>query len=115
MCISFGTEMKLEIERTIKYTNISVATKVKVLGYPHHQFAVLAGHPVVASQFPISIIWNITRCPYSNCPVLGPSGKVSSVREEANRSDKAGVTSKWRKERITSDRIPYACSIVVRS
>ena len=114
MCISFGTEMKFEIERTIKYTNISVAAKVsmKVIRYPHHQFAVLADHPVVVSQFPISIIWNIARCPYSNCPVEGPSGKVSSVGEEANRSDKAGVTAKWR---ITRNRIPYARSTVSRS
>ena len=108
MCISFGTEMKFEIERTIKYTNISVATKVptKVIGYPHHQFAVLADHPVVVSQFPISIIWNIARCPYSNCPVEGPSGKASSIREEANRADPMSVTTKWRKERITSNCIP---------
>ena len=109
--------MKFEIERTIKYTNISVATKVptKVIGYPHHQFAVLAGHPVVVSQFPISIIWNIARCPYSNCPVDGPSSKASSVREEANRGDEVRMTAKWRKERITSNCIPYARSFVVRS
>ena len=117
MCISFGTEMKFEIERTIKYTNISVATKVfmKVIGYPHHQFTVLADHPVVVSQFPISIIWNIARCPYSNCPIQRTSGKVSSVGEEANRADVARVTTKWRKERITSKCVPYACSTLVRS
>ena len=109
--------MKFEIERTIKYTNISVATKVptKVIRYPHHQFAVLADHPVVVSQFPISIIWNIARCPYSNCPIQRTSGKVSSVGEEANRADVARVTTKWRKERITSKCVPYACSTLVRS
>ena len=114
MCIPFGTEMKFEIERTIKYTDISVTTKVsmKVIRYPHHQFAVLADHPVVVSQFPISIIWNIARCPYSNCPIQRTSGKVSSVGEEANRSDKDGVTAKWR---ITRNRIPYARSTVSRS
>ena len=117
MCISFGTEMKFEIERTIKYTNISVTTKVsmKVIRYPHHQFAVLADHPVVVSQFPISIIWNIARYPYSNCPISGPSGKVSSVREEANRTDGLRTTAKWRKERNTGNCVPYACSTVVRS
>ena len=117
MCISFGTEMKFEIERTIKYTNISVTTKVsmKVIRYPHHQFAVLADHPVVVSQFPISIIWNIARCPYSNCPIEGPSSKTSSVREEANRIDSAGVTSKWKKERFSGICVPYARSIIVRS
>ena len=106
--------MKFKKERMIKHTNIPGPTEVstKVIGYPHHQFAVLAGHPVVVSQFPISIIWNFVQCPYSNCPIVGPSGKVSSVREEANRSD---VTAKWRKERITSNCIPYACSTVVRS
>ena len=63
MCISFGTEMKFEIERTIKYTNISVATKVptKVIVYPHYQFAVLANHPVVVSKFPIRVSWNRVR------------------------------------------------------
>ena len=56
--ISFGTEMKSKIERAIEHTNISVEIKMcmKVIGYPHHQFAVLADHPVVVSQFPISII-----------------------------------------------------------
>ena len=117
MCISFGTEMKFGIERTIKDTNISVATKVsmKVIRYPHHQFAVLADHPVVVSQFPISIIWNIARCPYSNCLVDGPSGKASSVREEANSSDDFCVTTKWKKERPISNCAPYTCSLVERS
>ena len=115
--ISFGTEMKINTERTIKYTNIPVPTNAitKVPRYPHHQFAVLADHPVVVSQFPISIIWNIARCPYSNCPIQRTSGKVSSVGEEANRADVARVTTKWRKERITSKCVPYACSPVKRS
>ena len=47
--ILFGTEMEPNIERTIEYTNITVATNVpvKVPGYPHHQFAVLADHPAI--------------------------------------------------------------------
>ena len=49
--ISFGAEMKFEMERMIKHTNIPGPTKVcmKVYGYPHHQFAILANHPVVVS------------------------------------------------------------------
>ena len=49
--ILFGTEMEFNIERTIEYTNISVATKVsmKVLGYPHHRFAILVNYPVIVS------------------------------------------------------------------
>ena len=49
--ILFGTEMEPNIERTIEYTNITVATNVpvKVPGYPHHQFAVPANYPVVVS------------------------------------------------------------------
>ena len=49
--ISFGTEMKFKMERTIKYTNIPGPTKVsmKVIGYPHHQFSILANYPVVFS------------------------------------------------------------------
>ena len=48
---SFGTKMKFKIQRTIEYTSISMATKVcmKVLGYLHHQFAILIDHPVVVS------------------------------------------------------------------
>ena len=48
---SFGTEMKFKMERMIKYTNIPGPTEVsmKVLGYPHHQFAILANYPVVVS------------------------------------------------------------------
>ena len=51
MCISFGTEMKFEIERTIKHTNIPGPTEVsmKVLGYPHHQFSILTNYPVIVS------------------------------------------------------------------
>ena len=49
--ISFGAEMKFKMERMIKYTNIPGPIKVsmKVLGYPYHQFAILANHPVVVS------------------------------------------------------------------
>ena len=109
--------MKFKKERMIKHTNIPGPTEVstKVIGYPHHQFSILANYPVVVSQFPISIIWNFVQCPYSNCPIDGPSGKVSAVREEANRSDGVRVTANWRKERITSNCIPYTCSIVVGS
>ena len=48
---SFGTEMKFKKERMIKYTNIPGPVKVstKVGRYPHHQFAILANHPVVVS------------------------------------------------------------------
>ena len=49
--MSFGTEMKFKTERMIKYTNIPGPIKVsmKVLGYPYHQLAILANHPVVVS------------------------------------------------------------------
>ena len=49
--ISFGTEMKFKMERMIKYTNIPRPIKVsmKFDGYPHHQPAILANHPVVVS------------------------------------------------------------------
>ena len=48
---SFGTEMKFKMKGMIKYTNIPGPTEVsmKVLGYPHHQFSILADHPVVIS------------------------------------------------------------------
>ena len=51
MFISFGTEMKFKMERMTKYINIPGPTKVymKVGRYPHHQFAILANHPVVVS------------------------------------------------------------------
>ena len=67
--------------------------------------------PAVVSWFPIGIIHNLLQCPYSNCPI-GPSRKVSSVRDEANRIDPMNVTPKWRKERLTSNCIPNECSIV---
>ena len=49
--ISFGTEMKFNIERTIKHTNISRPTNVsaKVGRYPHHQFTILADNPAIVS------------------------------------------------------------------
>ena len=49
--ISIGTEMKFNIERTIKYANIPLATNVsaKVGRYPHHQFTILADNPAIAS------------------------------------------------------------------
>ena len=48
---SFGTEMKFKMKRMIKHTNIPGPIKVsmKVIGYPHHQPAILANHPVVVS------------------------------------------------------------------
>ena len=49
--ISFGTEMKFKIERTVKHTNIPVSTNVsaKVPRYPHHQFTILADNPAIVS------------------------------------------------------------------
>ena len=49
--ILFGTEIKFDIERMIKHTDIPIATKIsaKVSRYPHHQFAVLISHPVIIS------------------------------------------------------------------
>ena len=49
--ISFGIEMKFKTKRTTKYTNVLAPIKVcmKVLGYLHHQFAILIDHPVVVS------------------------------------------------------------------
>ena len=49
--ISFGTEIKFNIERSIKHANIPLATNVsaKVRRYPHHQFAIIADHSVIVS------------------------------------------------------------------
>ena len=49
--ISFGTEIKFNIERAVKHTNIPVSINVitKVGRYPHHQFTILADNPAIAS------------------------------------------------------------------
>ena len=49
--ILFGTEMKFNIERAVKYTNIPVSTNAitKVGRYPHHQFTIIADNPAIAS------------------------------------------------------------------
>ena len=106
--------MKFNTERTTKYSNIPRSVKVfmKVLWYPHHQFAILANHPIV-SYFPISTIWNRVKCPYSDCPIFG--SKMSSVGEEDDRTDGVRMIVKWRKERLTSNCIPYTHGIIKRS
>ena len=49
--ISFGTEIKFKIERTVKHTNIPASINVitKVGRYPHYQFTILADNPAIAS------------------------------------------------------------------
>ena len=49
--ILFGTEIKFNIERAVKHTNIPVSTNaiMKVPRYPHHQFTILADNPTIVS------------------------------------------------------------------
>ena len=49
--ILFGTEIKFNIERTVKHANIPVPINVitKVPRYPYHQFTILADNPAIVS------------------------------------------------------------------